>query len=66
MHQQQQRFSPDVALRRDFDRALDDLNDAIRLSPKNADYFEVRGMIFEAKGDIDRAKANFISAQQHR
>jgi Flp pilus assembly protein TadD len=42
------------------------VNEAIRLSPKNADYVEGRGMIFEAKGDIERAKANFITAQQHR
>ena len=40
---------------RDHDRAIGDLDEAIRLSPKIALYYSERGFAFSEKGDHDRA-----------
>jgi tetratricopeptide (TPR) repeat protein len=49
-------------LKRDFDRALADFNEAIRLDPKNAVAFRNRGLAVQNKGDLDRAVADFSEA----
>ena len=46
----------------DLDRALSSLEETIRLDPKNASAYERRGMIFETKGDLRRALADFNKA----
>ena len=46
----------------DLDRALSSVEETIRLDPKNASAYEKRGKIFENKGDIRQALANFNEA----
>ncbi len=46
----------------DLDRALSDLEDAIRLNPKYALAYATRGMVFEKKGELPRAQADFNQA----
>jgi tetratricopeptide (TPR) repeat protein len=46
----------------DLDRALSTVEDTIRLDPKNASAYAKRGIIFERKGDLRRALADFNKA----
>src|SRR5262247_2962997 len=46
----------------DFDRAIADLNEAIRLDPKYADAYYGRGLTYGNKGDLDRAIADYSEA----
>jgi len=49
-------------VKEDFDGALAQFNDMIRLAPNYADGFTGRGLAFEAKGDLVQAKADFNAA----
>src|SRR5262249_12062973 len=46
----------------DFDRAVADFDEAIRLEPKNALLFNARGVAYSAKRDYGRAMADFDEA----
>jgi tetratricopeptide (TPR) repeat protein len=46
----------------DFDRAIADLNQAIRLNPDNARYFNRRGFAYTRKADHARAMADYNEA----
>src|SRR5262247_2023572 len=46
----------------DFDRAIADFDEAIRLEPKNALLFNARGVAYSAKRDYGRAMADFDEA----
>jgi tetratricopeptide (TPR) repeat protein len=43
----------------DYERAIADFNQAIRLSPNNTEYWTARGDAFGYKGDYDRAIADY-------
>ena len=45
-----------------YDRAIDDLNQAIRLDPGNAGAYVDRGRVYMDKGDSDRAIADYNQA----
>jgi len=47
---------------RNYDRAIDDYNEAIRLNPKSAPIFNARGLAYLRKGRIDRAIEDFDEA----
>jgi tetratricopeptide (TPR) repeat protein len=47
---------------KNFDQALHDLNEAIRLAPQNAEAYGLRGQAWEAKGDLDRARQDYTAA----
>jgi len=42
----------------EFDRALEDANEALRRDPKNGTVYANRGEIWRLKGDLDRALAD--------
>lgn len=46
----------------DWDHAIADFNEAIRLNPKDAEAFSGRAAAYEAKGDLVRAAADRDSA----
>jgi tetratricopeptide (TPR) repeat protein len=46
----------------DFDRALTDFSDAIRMNPKDALAYNDRGMLWRGRGDLERAIADFTAA----
>jgi tetratricopeptide (TPR) repeat protein len=46
----------------EYDRAIADLNEAIRLDPKNAHAFSNRGIAWRHKGDFERAVADYDEA----
>jgi tetratricopeptide (TPR) repeat protein len=46
----------------DYDRALQDWDEAIRLSPDNAGLYINRGKAYDGKGDLDRAIQNWDQA----
>ena len=45
--------------RRDFDNAITDLDEAIRLEPQAAAAYDDRGFAYAGKGDLDRAIADY-------
>ena len=45
-----------------FDQALSDLNQAIRLTPEDAQAYHARGLIYQGQGDNDRAITDFANA----
>jgi tetratricopeptide (TPR) repeat protein len=47
---------------RNYDRAIDDYNEAIRLDPKYAIAFNNRGLAYQRKGETDRAIEDFGAA----
>jgi tetratricopeptide (TPR) repeat protein len=49
-------------LKGDYDRALQDYDQAIRLSPKNANAHNNRGMIYKIRGEYDRAIEEYSQA----
>jgi tetratricopeptide (TPR) repeat protein len=46
----------------EYDRAIEDYDQAIRLNPKHADAFSNRGVAYSRKGDYDRAIENYNEA----
>ena len=46
----------------DFDRAIADFTEAIRLDPKYAEAYYIRGVAYGNKGDLDRAIADYSEA----
>jgi lipoprotein NlpI len=46
----------------DFESALADFNEAIRIDPKYATAYDNRGDVWKAKGDYDRAIADYTEA----
>jgi tetratricopeptide (TPR) repeat protein len=50
--------------KKDYDRAIADFDDAIRLYTKNARTAYNRGLAYQAKGDTARANADFETAKQ--
>ena len=48
--------------KRDYDRAIADYNEVIRLDPKDAKAYNSRGIASRAKGDLDRAIADYNEA----
>jgi lipoprotein NlpI len=48
--------------KKDFDRALADYNEAIRLNPKDAHAFNNRGVAYDNKKEYDRAIADYDAA----
>lgn len=57
-------YSRGVALQieRDYDRAIADYTDALRLKPEFAHAFYNRGLAHQTKGDYDRAIADYTAA----
>lgn len=45
-----------------FEKAIEDCNEALRLTPKNALAFNNRGLVYEKKGDMDRAGKDYFKA----
>ena len=45
-----------------FDKAIDDLNEAVRIKPTDADAYAFRGQRLRAKGEFDKAFADFDKA----
>ncbi len=45
-----------------FEKAIEDGNEALRLTPKNAMAFNNRGLVYEKKGDMDRAGKDYFKA----
>src|SRR5437763_16510929 len=43
----------------EYDRAIADCDDAIKLNPKDAKSYYVRGLAYHLKGEYDRAIADF-------
>jgi tetratricopeptide (TPR) repeat protein len=50
------------ALKSQFDRAIEDLDQSIRLNPNYADAFNVRGAAYGSKGQYDRAIEDYDQA----
>src|SRR5262245_40714492 len=48
--------------KRDYDRSIPDLTEAIKLNPKHADAYGNRGWVWHLKGDEDRAIADAAAA----
>jgi tetratricopeptide (TPR) repeat protein len=48
----------------DYDRAVADLTESVRLDPGHVDPFYLRGLAYDAKNDHDRAIADFGHALQ--
>jgi len=46
----------------DYDRAIQDFDQAIRLKPDNSKIFSIRGLAYERKGDHDRAIQDYDQA----
>jgi tetratricopeptide (TPR) repeat protein len=49
-------------LKGDYDRALQDYDQAIRLNPNNANAYNNRGMIYKIRGEYDRAIEEYSQA----
>ena len=45
-----------------FEKAMEDCNEALRLTPMNAMAFNNRGLVYEKKGDLDRAGKDYLEA----
>src|SRR5258708_5872736 len=46
----------------DFDNAIADYTEALRLNPQNTDAFNNRGLVYVDKGDLDNAIADYSEA----
>jgi Flp pilus assembly protein TadD len=51
-------------VRGDFDKAIADFSEAIRLDPKEANAYVGRGNAWAAKGDKDKADADYRQAKR--
>ena len=60
----EERFGGAVRSKGDFDRAIADCTQAIRLNPKNAYPYCERGLAYAGKSDDDSAIADFTQAIQ--
>ena len=49
---------------KNYDRAIDDLNEAIRLDPKDAEAYYFRGQAKKLKGDSRGADADMATAHR--
>ena len=54
------------AMKGDLDRAITDLDHAVKLNPDEARAFHNRGLAWRNKGDYDRAIADFDFGHQAR
>lgn len=45
-----------------LEKAIEDSNEALRLAPKNAMAFNNRGLVYEKKGNLDRAGKDYLKA----
>ena len=52
------------ALKKEYDKAIADYDEAIRLSPRSASFFLHRGKAWQAKGRSDKASADFEEASR--
>jgi len=50
--------------RREYDKAIADCTEAIRLDPASAVTYYVRGLAYEKKGDKAKAEADFAKAKK--
>jgi tetratricopeptide (TPR) repeat protein len=50
--------------KKEFDRAIEDASQAIKLRPKEAAYYDTRGWAYLGKGDYNSASDNFTKALQ--
>src|SRR5439155_24195490 len=50
--------------KRDLNKALQDLNKAVDLEPKNPAHYLKRGAIHQARGDLNSAQRDAISAKE--
>ena len=50
--------------KRDYDGAIADCTQAIKLSPKDAGGYHCRGLMKQKKGDIKGAEADFARGKQ--
>lgn len=53
------------ANKKDYDRALADYNEAIRLEPASAEAYNGRGVVYDKQGQPDRAIDDFDQALRH-
>jgi Flp pilus assembly protein TadD len=53
----------DQARKREYDEAIDDFTQAIRFNPKVADYINDRGNVWAAKGEPEKASADYRQAE---
>jgi len=51
---------------RDYDKAIGDYTEAIRLDPKCAEAYHNRGLAYSQKGDIAKADGDFAQAKKLR
>lgn len=51
-------------MKKEFDRAIEDVDRAIELDPEEAAYYDTRGWAYFGKGDYDKAEADFSKALQ--
>lgn len=49
-------------MKKEFDRAIEDVNHAIELEPDEAAYYDTRGWAYFGKGEFDKAEADFSEA----
>jgi tetratricopeptide (TPR) repeat protein len=54
----------DFLQRKDYDKAISDCNEAIRLDPNFARAYFNRGLAFREQGNYKRAQADFNKAEQ--
>jgi Flp pilus assembly protein TadD len=51
-------------LKGDIDKAIADLDEAIRLDPDDANTYQYRGLAYEKKGEKAKAEADFAQAKK--
>ena len=49
----------------EFDQAIKEFSDAIRLDPKNPSYYYFRGFAYASKRRLDKAIENYNQANKH-
>ena len=54
----------DHAIRGEFDKAIDDFTEALRLNPEDADNYNNRGIANEDNGEQAKADADFAKARE--
>jgi serine/threonine protein kinase len=52
--------------KKDYDKAVNDFDEAIRVDPKYVDAYERRGLTWEAKGEYEKATKDFDEANRLR